>query len=85
MLTDIEKDIWTRCFINVDRRSTVRFTFDRQLATNKKFPKSLGVIDKTKLTQQDKPPAPATPIRKSKTISTQESFHAQADLDAWFS
>ena len=47
MLTDWEKDIWTRVYLSVDRRSVVNYTFDRQQATAKKFVHSLGKVEKT--------------------------------------
>jgi hypothetical protein len=47
MLTDWEKDIWTRVYIKVDRHAVVRYTFDRQQAAEQKFTQSLGMVDKT--------------------------------------
>jgi len=58
MLTDWEKDIWTRVFIKVDRHAVVNYTFDRQLANSQKFNQSLGMVDKTLFRQEDKQDTP---------------------------
>jgi hypothetical protein len=58
MLTDWEKDIWTRVFIKVDRHAVVNYTFDRQLASNQKFSQSFGMVDKTLFRQEEKQDTP---------------------------
>lgn len=72
MLTDWEKDIWTRVYIKVDRHAVVRYTFDRQQASQQKFSQSLGMVDKTLLKQEEKQttkkgPKEAPKLQRTKT------------------